>query len=95
MRSWSILLGGLLIWALHFFVLYGIGEFGGDGTMPRLAVGAFTLACLAAGLFLAFHFRNRAPGDDFARWRTKIAFGGLLLASIAIVWQGLPALFPG
>ena len=30
MRTWAILLGGLLVWAGHFFALYGIGEFAGS-----------------------------------------------------------------
>ena len=94
MRSWLILLGGLLLWALHFFLLYAIGEFGGSGATARIAVGLLTLLLLAADLVLLVSIlRRRRTG--FSGWRDQVGALGALLAAVAIVWQGLPALLVG
>jgi len=53
MRTWLILLGGLILWTAHFFLLYGIGEFIGETTAPRISVMVITLACLAGIAVLA------------------------------------------
>lgn len=95
MRSWLILLAGLILWAIHFFLLYGTGEFGGDGGVARVAVVALTLLCLIAG-GAAIRALVRAPRpDSYARWRNKSALLGLALGMIAIFWQALPAVFAG
>lgn len=92
MRSWLILLSGLLLWAAHFFLLYGIVEFAGDDRAPRLAVLAITALCLACGLLLARSL-NRVSGQSrFGSWLIPGARIGLLLGQIGIVWQALPVL---
>jgi|GEM_PF-6474181 len=48
MRTWLILLAGLLLWTAHFFLLYGIGEFVGETTGPRILVILPNLAPAAA-----------------------------------------------
>lgn len=93
MRSWLILLAGLIVWTVHFFLLYGIGEFGGDGGGARATVLIVTFLCLAAnGGLMAVLLRTRGA-DDYERWRNRSALIGILLSIIAIVWQGLPLLF--
>jgi hypothetical protein len=93
MRSWLLLLAGLLVWAAHFFALYAIGEFAGATPGWRWAVAALTLACLAAEIALLLRVRHAPRRDSFERWRASVAAGGLLLGAIAVAWQGLPALF--
>lgn len=92
MKSWLILLSGLLIWAAHFFLLYGIGEFVGSGRGARIAVAVATFG--AAGFITATGWRIFAgrPADGFAAWRRHLALAGLFLGAVAIVWQSLPAL---
>ncbi|WP_326914889.1 hypothetical protein [Sphingopyxis chilensis] len=92
MRTWAILLAGMLLWGLHFFALYGIGEFWGSGAAARVAIGMLSIACLAAMAGLAFEVGRRTRGDGLARWRTRLARGGLLLGAIAVIWQTLPML---
>lgn len=92
MRSWLMLLAGLLVWAAHFFALYAIGEFGGEEPGWRVAVVGLTLLCLAVdAVLLMVLVCARRPGG-FERWRASVAAGGLALSAIAVVWQGLPAL---
>lgn len=88
MRSWLILLGGLIVWTVHFFGLYVIAEF-----VPRLAlVAALTIVCLAADLWLLFRIRSLRITDDFSAWRRSVALGGAALSLLAVGWQALPAL---
>ena len=94
MRSWLVLLAGLLVWAVHFFALYAIGEFGGDHGAARIAVGLSTALCLAITAVLLAKVLRAPHSAGFERWRASVATGGLCLAAIAIAWQSLPALFP-
>jgi hypothetical protein len=91
MRSWLVLLGGLLLWAAHFFTLYAIGEFVHDGGAARLAVGLLTIVLFVADLLLFLWIRRRRR-SGFSQWRDQVGMLGAALAAIAIVWQGLPAL---
>lgn len=92
MRAWAILLGGLLVWAAHFFLLYAIGEFARDAIMARIAIGLLTIACLAAELIILAVCLKR-PRDGFGQWQRQVGALGAALGGIAIVWQGLPSLF--
>lgn len=93
MRSWLRMLAGLIVWAVHFFLVYAIGEFAGSAPGWRIVVAALTLAAIALNLTLLARFVRGNGGDGFAQWRTAIAAGGLVIGGIAIAWQGLPALF--
>lgn len=88
-----MLLAGLLLWAAHFFLLYGIGEFAGSGPGARIAVGLATLCGLAAAALLFQRIAHMEDMDTFGSWRRRVSLGGLALAGIAIFWQSLPALF--
>lgn len=92
MGSWAILLGGLLVWAGHFFALYGIGEFAGESAASRGAVLLLTAAALAVEAVLAGRLRRARRAGEFSDWRSRVALGGILLSALAIVWQALPAL---
>jgi len=92
MRDWLLLLGGLLFWALHFFLLYGIAEFGGDASAP-VAILVVTMLCLLAVALLAQTLLRRPVADAYAHWRTRSALALSLLSGIAIAWQALPVLF--
>lgn len=92
MRAWAILLGGLLVWAAHFFLLYAIGEFARDGAMARIAIGLLTIACLAAE-FVILALCLKRPRDGFGQWQRQVGALGAALGGIAIVWQALPSLF--
>lgn len=93
MRSWAVILSGFLVWAVHFFLLYGIGEFGSDSPVARVAIAVLTGLGLAACALLAWLIARVPRQDRFGRWRTQLARAGLGLGAIGILWQGLPALF--
>ncbi|MBU0555797.1 MAG: hypothetical protein KKD64_03680 [Alphaproteobacteria bacterium] len=93
MKTWLILLCGLVLWAVHFFVAYFIGEFIGETQGPRIAVLGLTLLCLAGVAALGVLLRSMRPEDDHDRWRRSAALGTLAISFVAIFWQGFPALF--
>lgn len=93
MRDWLFLLGGLLVWTLHFFLLYGIAEFGGSGGPARIAVLVVTVLCLLGDALLALILLRRPRPDAYAQWRTRSALTLALLGGVAIAWQALPVLF--
>ncbi len=92
MRGWPILLGGLAIWAAHFFAIYALGEFVIDTLLTRIAIGALTLVALAAQLVLLARLR-RTSGDGFERWQVEVGTLGAVIGAIGVLWQSLPALF--
>lgn len=88
MKTWTVLLGGLLVWTVHFFGLYAIAEIA-----PSVGlVLALTLACLVTDLWLLLHLRAMSSRDGFDAWRRSVALGGVALSLLAVGWQALPAL---
>lgn len=88
MRTWAILLGGLIVWAVHFFGLYAVAEIA-----PRVGlVAALTLICIAADLWLLYRIRHLPKDDAFDAWRRSVAIGSAGLSLLAVAWQALPAL---
>lgn len=99
MRTWILMLGGMMAWALHFAGVYGIASVADvvqDAAAPpaRWAIAGFTLVCLIAAL--GFGLANlRVPGKDrdpMRRLTSTVGAAGGGVAAIAILWQALPAL---
>lgn len=94
MRAWAWLLGGLLVWAAHFFGLYIAASVFLDSAATRWLGAGLTVACLLADAWLLR--RTIAPlrseRDEATRWRLLIAAWGAGLSFLAVVWQGLPVL---
>lgn len=90
MRGWTFLLGGLIVWTVHFFALYIIASVFLMTPVGRVLGLLVTLACLIAGALL---FRQ-ALRDDLPTqtdiWMRTVALSGLRLSAVAIVWQALP-----
>jgi heme/copper-type cytochrome/quinol oxidase subunit 3 len=95
MRTWAFLLSGMLVWAVHFFGLYGFASIWLDTPVSRALTLALTVVCLAAdGWLLArtLPALRRRPSDDVDRWATCTATLGIAFSLLAVLWQGLPAL---
>lgn len=83
-----MLLGGLIVWAVHFFGLYALAEIAPHASL----VLALTWACLLADFWLLLRSRALPRSDAFDAWRRSVAIGGAALSLLAVVWQALPAL---
>lgn len=99
MRRWLLLLGGMLVWGLHFGGVYAIASVAdvvarADAPAARLAVGGLTLVCLAANLLILNRAVKlvRAPRDDVDGLTGAVAALGAVLSIVGVAWQGLPAL---
>lgn len=87
------MLGGLGIWAAHFFLLYIIASLLPGQHTARLLALLVSLPALAgdvAILWMARRMRQRSE-DDLDRWILTIAALGAALSIVAVVWQAMPA----
>lgn len=90
MRGWTFLLGGLIVWTVHFFALYIIGSIFLTTPFARVLGLLVTLACLVVGALL---FRQTLATDMPTQtdiWMRTVALCGLGLSAVAIIWQALP-----
>lgn len=99
-----LLVGGFLIWAAHFFVIYGYAgllcarpewarlQFMNVGAVPLGVAAATVTALLALMILLAWSLRSdaRTAGSTAEpRFVSALSAGGTGLAAIAIVWEGI------
>ncbi len=89
--GWRLLLVGLLLWTLHFFSGYAIASIWHSSTIARVLTLVVTVLCLAAAAWFTWRLL-RMSGDNVDHWMRNVSLILLALASIAIIWQGLPAL---
>lgn len=94
---------GLLIWVADFLFIYVFAALAcargfddatvfGIGVVP-LAVGAATaIACAMTGAVLISAVRGAEQGPTTSGFLQRLALGLAVLALVAIVWNGLPAL---
>ena len=92
MRGWTFMLGGLIVWAVHFFSLYAVASVLLSSTLARVLTLLFTLACLSANALLFAHAWRWPPPDPPAAWTRSIALLAAVLSAVAVLWQGAPAL---
>lgn len=90
MREWRFLLGGLIIWTVHFFALYIVASVFLTTPLARLLTVLITLACLAGEAVLFARARKSAQTRE--PWLRTVALSSIGLSAVAITWQGLPAL---
>jgi hypothetical protein len=96
MRNALLALGGLVVWAAHFFGAYLIASVWLASPTARTLTLAFTGACLATDGWLLWRTAAGArleAGDGLDRWLLVVGFLGAALSALAVLWQGLPALF--
>jgi len=97
MWNWFLMLGGMLVWALHFGGIYAtasmfdvISEADAHGALWTVA--ALTAACLVANAALFAVNLRGLKEDAVIAWMRSV--GGILaaLSFVSVAWQGLPAL---
>lgn len=92
MRDWGVMLGGLLVWALHFLLVYGVASMAdisdpSQGSAWRLAGLMMTILCLAGLAVIVLQARSTRTVSSLAR---TLGLAGCALAAIAVIFQGLP-----
>ena len=92
MREWRVMLGGLVCWAVHFGLIYGVASIA-DISVPSerglwSAIGlGFSLACLTALGVIAFRIRAAPAISDLTRLTGQ---AGAVISFIAVGWESLP-----
>lgn len=100
MGRWLFLLGGLVVWLVHFAGIYGVASVADVAVRDADAPGAlwivlgFTLACAAADLAILGLAvpRLRRTSDGVDRFVNGGAAFNAGLSLVAVLWQGLPAI---
>ena len=94
MRTWLILIGGLLIWMIHFLGSYIIASLFPAAEIANWLVLALTAVGLAATALLVLGpgLRLLRSHDGSTQWMGGLAIGGSLLAAMAIAYQLLALL---
>lgn len=95
MRAWAFMLGGLIVWTVHFFSIYIVASIFLTSDVARILTVLITLACLAAdGVLLTSALRLLRGGgtDEAGRWNISLAALAAAISLVAVAWQGLPAL---
>lgn len=95
MRTWLLLLAGLLIWTAHFFGIYIAASLFPGTSLAKWLTGLLTLVALAAlALLMRPVLRRSIPKEEEALtgWLDGLALLGAALSAVAILYQGLPAL---
>lgn len=94
MRAWAYMLGGPIVWAVHFFVLYAISSVFLTSTLARILVLIVSALCIAADAWLlraALPIAKSNDSEEFGRWAAHISALGAALSLVAVTWQSLPA----
>lgn len=94
MLKWIFLLGGLTIWAAHFFLVYAFSIIFPDTQLARMLTWIATVPALAADallLWMAAAGTLNSDVDEFERWVFNVAAVGAGLSFVAVLWQALPA----
>lgn len=87
------MLGGLIVWAAHFLLIWSGASLFLTSPPARMVTALATLAALlATGLLARASWHRRAAADRFAGWQSRVALLSAATAAIAILWQALPAL---
>ena len=106
-RTFLYMLGGLIVWAIRFLAVYiftalacargwAEAELAGFGIVPAaivLAAIAGIGACLALIVHACRRMRLRPEGDDNARFVHGLAALIAGIATVAMIWETVPAFF--
>lgn len=99
MRRWAWMMGGLVVWTVHFMGVYAIASLAdvvseADDFGWRMVGLGFSAVCAlaAVAITVAAARRVRGPADPSARFGDQLALLGGGVATVAIIWQALPTL---
>jgi len=96
MQRWFYMLGGMLVWAIHFVGVYAIASIGdvvarADDPTWRMLGLTFSGLCGLAGIALLIQAVRRGKGeDDVSALANLLAATGAGIAVVAILFQSLP-----
>lgn len=96
MQRWFYMLGGLLVWAVHFVGVYAIASIGdivarADDPVWRMIGLVFSGMCVTAGVALLIQaLRRGRGGNDVSALANVLAATGAGIGVVAMAFQSLP-----
>lgn len=98
MRTWGMMLGGLLIWALHFIGVYIIASVADvvataddfAWRMGGLAFGGLCLLAILASAWRAYGALRVAPQNDLVRFGAWLGLLGGAIGATGVIFQSMP-----
>lgn len=91
MERWIFMLGGMLVWTVHFLALYAIASIFLTTPLARALTVVVSVGCLAADALL-FRRALAAPHmDGIDRWSRTMALLMIGISAVAVLWQTFPA----
>lgn len=94
MQCWRNLLGGFLLWTVHFFTVYIIASiFPGTTTAICLTVvSTLVMLVLTCSVAVRTFSADQHNFDGLQRWIYSLSLYGYALAGTAIIFQAIPAI---
>lgn len=93
MRAWLFLLSGLLVWTAHFFGVYITASLFPGTSLAKWITAALTLVALIALGVLSTRALPLSRRGGLSSWMGTLALAAVALSAVAVLYQGLPALF--
>lgn len=97
MGRWIWMLGGLIVWTIHFMGVYAIASLAdvvsrADDPAWRMIGLVFSGACVLATLAITVAAARRVgrSADSAVGFGDQLALLGGGVATVAIIWQALP-----
>lgn len=96
MQRFVYMLGGLIVWTVHFVGVYAIASIGDvvvradDPTWRMIGLGFSGLCGIVAAVLLVQALGRRDDGTDTVDLANLLARVGAGVALISIIWQSLP-----
>lgn len=93
LQGWTPILGALLIWSIHFTVIYGAALIWPDQPIANVISIAATIPALAALAWLYFRMRRTEVTSEFTEFSKKIGLWSIWFAVAGVLFDMVPALF--
>ncbi|GLI98989.1 hypothetical protein [Sphingobium sp. BS19] len=91
MERWTFLLGGMIVWTVHFFALYAVASIFLTTPLARWLTLVVSVCCLGADAWLFRRALTAPHNDGVDRWSRTTALLLIGGSTIAVLWQALPA----
>lgn len=94
MRVWAFMLGGILVWAADFFLLYAIASIFLTTPIARALALAISAAALAADVWLLWTawMQLGSPQAPYRRWMARLALLTAAISTVGVIWLAFPPL---
>ena len=92
LRGWTPIIGALSIWFAHFLIAWGAASIWPHQSLANVIMLVATLIALAALAWLFLRLRAAEPAGDQTVFARRFGLGSLFFATVATLFDAVPAL---